>query len=72
MYSDSGLLAGGGKSAGNSDSALKLAVMVGAVQSILSKSAKCALFDPTLQMAYIPLDNESKVILAKLHTCAHY
>jgi ATP/ADP translocase len=37
--------------------------MVGAVQSILSKSAKCALFDPTLQMAYIPLDNESKVIL---------
>eukprot|EP00953_Heterococcus_sp_UTEX-ZZ885_P016369 9206-Heterococcus_DN1.PRE.4 len=56
-----GLLAGGGKSAGNSDGALKLAVMVGAVQSILSKSAKCALFDPTLQMAYIPLDNESKV-----------
>jgi ATP/ADP translocase len=37
--------------------------MVGAVQSILSKSAKCALFDPTLQMAYIPLDHESKVIL---------
>jgi ATP/ADP translocase len=41
--------------------------MVGAVQSILSKSAKCALFDPTLQMAYIPLDNESKVLATSIH-----
>jgi ATP:ADP antiporter, AAA family len=40
---------------------LKAAVMVGTIQSLLSKTSKYALFDPTTQMAYIPLDKESKV-----------
>jgi AAA family ATP:ADP antiporter len=40
---------------------LKTAVILGTVQSLLSKTAKYALFDPTTQMAYIPLDEESKV-----------
>lgn len=39
---------------------LMLAVMVGAAQNILSKGAKYALFDPCKEMAYIPLDSESK------------
>jgi ATP:ADP antiporter, AAA family len=40
---------------------LKTAVIVGTIQSLLSKTSKYALFDPTTQMAYIPLDKESKV-----------
>lgn len=40
---------------------LKAAVMLGTVQSLLSKTSKYALFDPTTQMAYIPLDKESKI-----------
>ena len=36
-------------------------VAFGAVQGALSKAAKNALFDPTTQMAYIPLDQESRV-----------
>ena len=40
---------------------LGLAVTLGTVQSLLSKTSKYALFDPTTQMAYIPLDDESKV-----------
>jgi len=51
------VLLGGTKSGAS----LKAAVLVGAVQSLLSKATKYALFDPTLQMAYIPLDDESKV-----------
>ncbi len=39
---------------------LMLAVIVGAIQNILSKSTKYSLFDPCKEMAYIPLDQESK------------
>jgi ATP:ADP antiporter, AAA family len=45
----------------DSPSRLKIAVLFGTIQSLLSKAAKYALFDPTTQMAYIPLDDESKV-----------
>lgn len=40
---------------------LWIAVIVGATQNILSKATKYSLFDPTKEMAYIPLDPESKV-----------
>ncbi len=40
---------------------LWIAVIVGAIQNILSKATKYSLFDPTKEMAYIPLDQESKV-----------
>jgi AAA family ATP:ADP antiporter len=40
---------------------LMLAVIFGTAQNIMSKSAKYSLFDPTKEMAYIPLDQESKV-----------
>lgn len=40
---------------------LMLAVIFGMVQNIMSKSTKYSLFDPTKEMAYIPLDQESKV-----------
>ena len=39
---------------------LMLAVVVGALQNIFSKSAKYSLFDPCKEMAYIPLDAEQK------------
>jgi len=39
---------------------LLLAVYIGAAQNILSKGAKYSLFDPCKEMAYIPLDAESK------------
>lgn len=45
----------------DSPTTLGLAVTFGTVQSLLSKTSKYALFDPTTQMAYIPLDEESKV-----------
>ncbi len=40
---------------------LMLAVVFGTAQNFISKSAKYSLFDPTKEMAYIPLDQESKV-----------
>lgn len=40
---------------------LMMAVLFGAAQNIVSKSTKYSLFDPTKEMAYIPLDQESKV-----------
>lgn len=40
---------------------LYAAVLIGAAQNIFSKASKYALFDPCKEMAYIPLDNETKV-----------
>jgi AAA family ATP:ADP antiporter len=42
-------------------SATYAAVIVGAAQNILTKGTKYALFDPTKEMAYIPLDQELKI-----------
>jgi AAA family ATP:ADP antiporter len=40
---------------------LMLAVVFGMIQNIMSKSTKYSLFDPTKEMAYIPLDPEVKL-----------
>jgi|688.fasta_scaffold06188_2 AAA family ATP:ADP antiporter len=40
---------------------LFMAVVFGMAQNIMSKSTKYSLFDPTKEMSYIPLDQESKV-----------
>ena len=41
-------------------SPLYAAVLVGAAQNIFSKSSKYSLFDPCKEMAYIPLDGETR------------
>ena len=41
--------------------AITLAVVIGGAQQIISKGAKYSLFDPTKEMAYIPLDQELKI-----------
>lgn len=40
---------------------LMVTVILGAIQNIMSKSTKYALFDPTKEMSYIPLTPEQKV-----------
>lgn len=40
---------------------LMIVVLFGAFQNILSKVAKYSFFDPTKEMAYIPLDNDAKL-----------
>jgi len=39
---------------------LLIAVYVGLLQNVLSKGTKYAIFDPTKEMTYIPLDKNSK------------
>lgn len=41
--------------------ALFVAVMIGTIQNVMSKASKYAMFDPTKEMTYIPLDEESKI-----------
>jgi AAA family ATP:ADP antiporter len=54
LYSENAPLAAG-------SSALLLLVVFGAIHNIACKSMKYCLFDPTKEMAYIPLDEEAKV-----------
>lgn len=38
-----------------------IAITIGAIQNVLSKSSKYTLFDSTKEMAYVPLDKEIKI-----------
>lgn len=49
-----------GVTAGLGMTSLMIAVWLGMGQNILSKGVKYGLFDPTKEMAYIPLDKDSK------------
>ena len=40
---------------------IALSVLIGLIQNLASKPTKYAMFDPTKEMAYIPLDAESKM-----------
>lgn len=40
---------------------LMLAVLFGMIQNVMSKATKYSMFDPTKEMAYIPLDSEVKL-----------
>jgi AAA family ATP:ADP antiporter len=40
---------------------LMLAVVFGTIQNVMSKATKYSMFDPTKEMAYIPLDPEIKL-----------
>ena len=40
---------------------LMITIIFGTVQNVICKSSKYSLFDPTKEMAYIPLDQESKI-----------
>ncbi|MBI3508808.1 MAG: NTP/NDP exchange transporter [Chlamydiia bacterium] len=40
---------------------LMMSVMFGMIQNIMSKASKYSMFDPTKEMAYIPLDSEIKL-----------
>ncbi|WP_085784048.1 Npt1/Npt2 family nucleotide transporter [Candidatus Nucleicultrix amoebiphila] len=40
---------------------LMMAVLIGSTQQVLSKCSKYSMFDPTKEMAYIPLDDDLKV-----------
>lgn len=41
--------------------AVYMAVIIGAIQNIMTKGSKYSFFDPTKEMAYIPLDQELKI-----------
>lgn len=59
LYFLSGYAAGAPFIAGSAS--LLLLVICGAVHNVACKSMKYCLFDPTKEMAYIPLDDETKV-----------